>query len=204
MISRLLFPSGCVHPLYTRHITWSFVSSALVSIETVVSTHNMLSAINGGSETLRTVNYIGKDIIGQLGGLWFMSKMSSEADKHPKRFLLYSNLIQQSAYVTICFTPIAPDYFLPVAGVANLMLNIAFTGFGAINAKCIQKLTKDHVGETYAKITILNTMGSSLGLVTGLGVMSLTADNCLAHVAIVATVGSMRVYSFNKATEGLI
>jgi predicted membrane-bound spermidine synthase len=151
-LRKLIFPSGTVHPLYAQYVGWSCISNALISVETAVATHNMLDAMSSGSDTLRTVNYIGKDVIGQLGGLWFMSKMSYKADKYPKRFLLYSNLIQQMAYMGICATPLAPDYFLPI----------------------------------------------------GLGLTTLGADNGLFHLAVVSITGSLRIYSFNRATRGLL
>lgn len=203
-LRKLIFPSGTVHPLYAQYVGWSCISNALISVETAVATHNMLDAMSSGSDTLRTVNYIGKDVIGQLGGLWFMSKMSYKADKYPKRFLLYSNLVQQMAYMGICATPLAPDYFLPIAGASNLLLNLSFTGFGAINAKCIQGLSASNIGEAYAKISVVNTLGSSLGLLAGLGLTTLGADNGLFHLAVVSITGSLRIYSFNRATRGLL
>jgi len=203
-LRKLVFPSGVVHPLYAQYVGWSFLSNALVSVETAVATHNMLHAMSSGSDALRTVNYVGKDVIGQLGGLWFMSRMSYKADKHPKRFLLYSNVIQQVAYMGVCATPMAPDYFLPIAGASNLLLNIAFTGFGAINAKCIQKLSASNIGEAYAKISVVNTLGSSLGLLAGLGLMTLVADSGLFHLVIVSISGSLRVYSFSRAIRNLL
>ena len=47
----------------------------------------------------------------------------------------------------------------------NILSNLSSTGFGAVNAKCISKLAIDNnIMELYSKITIVNTIGSSIGL----------------------------------------
>jgi hypothetical protein len=52
---------------------------------------------------MRTFNYIGKDIIGQMGGLMYMSKMGDKADKEPVKFLQYSNGIEQVGLLRYMF-----------------------------------------------------------------------------------------------------
>jgi hypothetical protein len=200
----LIFPSGKCHQKYTQYVGWSFCSTVLVSAESVLSTHSMLTAIDTGSESIRTANYIGKDIIGQIGSLWYMSKMGEKADKSPKKFLMYSNIIQQISYGATCVTPLVPSYFLPIAGVSNILANISYTGFGAINAKCIQQLAiDDNIGEIYAKICVINTIGSSIGLVCGLCITSCVLDHS-TRLLFLPALGILRVYTYNKAIEGLI
>ena len=100
----LFFPTGKIHVKYTSYVGWSFVSNVLVSAESAMATHSMLHSIGGDVETIRTANYIGKDIIGQLGCLAYIAKTGKEADKDPLRFLLYSNNSQQFAYMSFCAT----------------------------------------------------------------------------------------------------
>jgi hypothetical protein len=201
----LIFPSGKCHKSYGKFVSWSFLSNILVSAESVLSTHAMLNAISSeNTETVRTVNYIGKDIIGQLGSLGYMAKMANKADKSPKKFLRHSTIIQQTSFLTMCLTPFCPSYFLYVAGTANAASNIAFTGFGAINAKCIQKLAiDDNIGELYAKITVLNTIGSSVGLILGLGLIQVIKEPSMTFLFI-PVVGGLRYFTFKKAVEDLL
>ena len=91
-IRALFFPTGNVHVKYTQYVGWSFISNVLVSVESAMATHSILNAINTDAETIRTVNYIGKDIIGQLGCLAYITKTGKEADNKPRKFLLYSNI----------------------------------------------------------------------------------------------------------------
>ena len=200
----IFFPSGNVHPKYTQYVGWSFVSNVLVSMESAMSTHSMLNAIGTDVETIRTVNYIGKDIIGQIGCLAYISKTGEKADKEPRQFLSYSNILQQVSYVSICATPMLPEYFLPVAGFSNILSNISFIGFGAINAKCIQKLANnENIGEIYAKVSIFNTIGSSVGLFIGLGIITAVPDH-YTRICFIPFIACGRILAFNRAVKGLI
>ncbi len=85
-VRSLIFPTGKVHPKFSQYVGWSFISNILVSAESAMSTHSILNAIGTCSET---ANYIGKDIIGQFGGLLYMAKMGKQADKQTVNFLFY-------------------------------------------------------------------------------------------------------------------
>lgn len=202
VLKKLFTPSGKYNIKYNNYLIWSSFSTMIISIETAMSTNNMLNALDLGEEN-KAFNYIGKDIIGQLGGLVYMSKMSEKADKNPKKFLLYSNIIQQSSYLLMCSTSIVdPGYFLYIAGIANVFSNISFTGYGSVNAKCIQKLSSDNMGEMYAKITTVNTLTSSLGLGIGIGLCNYTDE--YSRMFLIPFLGFLRVYSYNKAIKGII
>jgi hypothetical protein len=152
----------------------------------------------------RTINYIGKDVIGQLGALAYISKMSEKADKKPGDFLIYSNIVQQTSFILMSTTPLmAPGLFLPIAGVSNLMSNVSFTGYGAMNAKCIQVMADNNVGEIYSKITTVNTMASSLGLTIGITICMFVPEHEY-RTAIIPFIGMARVYTFNKAIEDIV
>ena len=206
-LKRIISPTaGKVHPKYYQYVAWSFASNVLSSAESAMSTHSMLQAVNESeSDISRTINYVGKDIIGQLGGLAYMAKIGREADKHPRKFLLYSNIFQQVAFCSICITPYCSEYFLPIAGLSNIMFNLSFTGFGAINAKCIGELSheKQNIGEIYAKVSVLNTFGSSIGLLVGLGIDTICPDPEL-RLGFIPILACGRIYCFDRAVRSLI
>ena len=199
-----MLPVGKQHQLYMKYIKWSFLSNIFVSTQTAIVTDNMLYAINYDSASIRSINYIGKDIIGQIGSLLFLSKIGNQPDKNPKSFLLYSNIVQQSSLICVSLTPLFPVYFLPIAGLSNILSTLSFTGFGAINAKCIGKLsTGGNIGELYSKITIINTIGSSIGLLLGLGINIMIPDH-QERALLIPLIGLMKVYTYNKAIENLL
>lgn len=206
MFRSLVFPKGNVHKNYLSYVGWSFLSNIIVSVESVLSTHSMLSVIGQASnDILITTNYIGKDLVGQMGSLWYMNKMGQKADKEPSKFIKYSMAFQQSSILVECATPLLPSYlFIPIAGCANIGKNISFTCFGAINARVIQKLAmEDNIGEIYAKVSVLNTLGSSIGMGLGLLLASLIPDHTL-RLGLFPILAGLRMYSYNKSVEGLL
>lgn len=205
VFKRIFFPEGNYNKkLYKKYITYSFISNIFVGMESSIATHNMLNTININNDVTRTFNYIGKDVIGQMGGMLYMARLSKNADKKPKKFLLFSNIIQQLSFVMICFTPITPEYFLPIAGAANILTNLSFVGIGAINAKCICNLSEDNnVGELYAKISMVNMLSSSTGLMSGLYIISALPDY-ISKISILPILAILRIYTFNKAVEDII
>lgn len=199
----LIYPIGRVHPHYNTFVKWSLISNICISAESVLSTHSMLSALNINNNSMNmSYNYVGKDIIGQIGGMIYINKFAKQADQDPKRFIKYSMIIQQTSTLLECATPILPlSLFLPFGSMANIGKNISFAGFGAINAKIIQKLAVDNnIGEIYAKLTVINTFGSTLGMSLGLLIASIFPDHG-TRLIITSLFGIIRYYSYFKATN---
>jgi len=208
----IYLPSGEYNLLYGNYAKWSFISNVVLSMESAMATHSMLHAVSADFEPIKTYNYIAKDIVGQIGGLGYMAKMGKKIDKNPIKFLSYSNIMQQTALWSLCITPILDNYFLYIAGISSILLNISFTGFGALNAKCIQQLSRkdvdgnvgdNNVGEIYAKIAALNTFGSSIGLLFGIGIVTFF-PNHETRMFFLPVLSFIRIYSFGKAIKGLI
>jgi hypothetical protein len=205
-IKNIVYPHGKVNKNYSRYVGWSCFSNFITSIESVLSTHSMLSVSgHASSELTLSVNYIGKDIIGQIGGLYYMNIMGQKADKDPSKFIKYSMAFQQSAIFIECATPLLPvSIFIPVAGLANIGKNIAFTGIGAVNAKIITKLAEeDNIGEIYAKISVLNTVGSTIGMGVGL-IIAVNLPDHTMRLCLMPFFSVIRIYSYNKAIKELI
>lgn len=160
-------------PAFQRFSRWMFVSTCLASCQNVLSTDAMLTLLSVMNEQ-RTLNYIGKDVVGQLSSLAVMMGFTKHIDANPRRFMGQSLLLHQTSMTILLVSPTVPAYFLPLAGFGNMLSNVAFMGFGSINAKCIQALATDNnVGELYAKLTITQTLASSLGLTAGVALSTL-------------------------------
>jgi hypothetical protein len=206
VFEKILLPSGGkLSPHYMKYMKWSFVSTTLVSIQTAMSTHSMLDVVGDSScESYRTINYIGKDVIGQVSSLAYMSYMGEKSDKNSDNFMLFSNITQQLSFIAMSLTPmVSNSLFLPVAGTSNLLSNISFTGYGAINAKCIQEMSDDNTGELYMKITTVNTLASSIGLSIGIAFTFAVPEHEI-RACLMPVIGAIRVYAYNKAIEDLI
>ena len=201
----LLPSSGKLSPHYMKYMKWSFVSNVLVSIQTAMSTHSMLDVVGDPScESYRTINYIGKDVIGQVSSLAYMTYMSDKSDKKSGKFMLFSNVTQQLSFIMMAATPlVGHSLFLPMAGASNLLSNVSFTGYGAINAKCIQEMSDGNTGEIYTKITTVNTLASSIGLSVGIALTFAIPDH-ETRIGLMPVIGAARIYTFNKAIEDMI
>lgn len=206
IIKKLLLPSGKYSGNYVKYLKWSFLSNVIVSMQSAMSTHSMLDVLTddmGGG--YKTINYVGKDIIGQVGALCYISNMGEKSDKEPEKFLLYSNVIQQTSFLMVSCTPLlSSTVFLPIAGLSNVFSNISFTGYGAVNAKCIQSISEDNnIGEIYSKLTAVNTTASSIGLSLGVGLCIFIPDH-ESRLVLLPILGVLRIYTYNKAIENII
>jgi hypothetical protein len=209
MLSKFLLkhihPRGEVHKQYTNYLKWSFLSNIVIGVESTICTHSVLSSINcADTATVVSTNYIGRNIIGQLGSLAFLSKVA-HVDKNPYKISKYLIGFQQVSAFLECITPIVSlKYFVLLGGGANILRNISFTGFGAINAKVIRKLAKEQtVGEIYVKLTVFNTIGTSIGMVLGLLITNYIPNHS-ARLLLIPIITFLRMYTFNKSIEGLI
>jgi hypothetical protein len=178
-----------------------FASTVLSSCQSVLSTEAMLTVL-GSSEAQRAMNYIGKDILGQLGGLLVMTGLSKTVDSNPQRVIKLAHVLQQTSMGMLLLSPLCPSYFLPIAGLANVCSNLSFMSFGGINAKCIQSVSTDHnVGELYTKLAINQTLASTLGLTLGMG---LTWGVDLPAEVLFSVLGIGRVVSYQKAVYKIL
>jgi hypothetical protein len=196
---------GHRHPLHKQYLGWSIVSNSLASMQYVMSTHSMLSVLGDtSSQVAFSASYVGKDIFGQLGGVIYMNRVGKKADDDPGKFVNKALMIQQCAMAVECITPMLPlSCFVPVAGLANISQNVASTSIGAINAKIIQRLAPENVGEMYAKISMLNTLGSTIGMTLGLGLVYIVPCH-ESRLVFVPFLAAARVYTYKRAIKGLV
>jgi hypothetical protein len=192
---------------FRQFACWSFATNVFASIESIMSSHSMLNVVaKADTEVLMTVNYMAKDILGQLGGIIYISKMGSAFDKYPRTIANHAMTAQQTAIVIECLTPLLPlTYFIPVAGVANMVKNISFTGFGGVNTKILSQLANKDlgIGELYSKLTIVNTVASTIGMICGLGLIAKVPDDTVRMSLMPFIIGA-RIFTFNRAIKGLI
>lgn len=207
-LSLFLIPKSIVkpHPKYISYIGWSFLSNITVSIENVISTHSILASIGTCDiESNITAHYITKNIIGQLGSLPFINIYSKLADKNPKKFGNISMFFQQISPYLECATPfISLNGFIYIAGSANMFRNISFTGFAAINTKVIEKLnTGDNIAEIYSKFCIINSIGSTIGMIIGILITKWIPDHYTRY-CLIPFLTMIRMYTFKKSIEGIL
>jgi hypothetical protein len=187
---------------FQRFSKWMFVSTVFGSCQHVLSTDAMLTMLALMNEE-RTLNFIGKDIVGQLSSLAVMMGLTKHIDSDPRKFMFQSQFLYQTSMSLMLLAPACSTYFLPIAGLGNMLGNVAFMGFGGINAKCIQALATDNnVGELYSKLTITQTLASSIGM--SLGVALSTAPSVPGSELWFVALGVGNVFCYYKAVTNVI
>jgi hypothetical protein len=208
-LRKIFYPSGKYNELlYGQYIKWSFLSNIISSTEDSISTHCLLSTLGTvNNDIVVSYNYIGKNLIGQIGGLLFVSKFSNTIDKEQKKHFYTSIGLNQFSVYIDCFMPFFKfnsNIFLLLAGGSNIMKNISWIGYGAVNASIIQKLSIDNnISEIYSKISIVNTLASSIGMVCGLSIVYYIPCH-QTRLSILPILTLIRFYTIRKSTSGLI
>lgn len=206
MFKNFLKPIGKVNNKYNQFIKWSFISNIVSTIEDSLGTHSMLSSLGSvNNDIIVSYNYIGKNMIGQLGGLFFVLKIGNKIDKEPKKYLIKSVILNQVSIYLDCLIPLFhSNVFLIVAGCSNIFKNIAWVGYGAVNTRIIQKLAEeDNISEIYTKISFVNTLASSVGMLIGLTI----AYKIPCHhtrLCILPFLTCIRIYTYNKAIQNIL
>ena len=84
-----------------QYLKWTAINSFSTSVSSVISTNSMLSSITSEGpsySSIITANYIGKDIIGQLGGLMYAWKTGKTADTQPLKYITKGVFILQASF----------------------------------------------------------------------------------------------------------
>lgn len=153
-----------------------------------------------------SINYIGKDMLGQIGSLLIINKVGKYIDRDPKKFLSVCMMIQQCSVFVECATPLFPlEYFIYIAALSNVGKCISFTGFGGINVKAINKLavSGDNTGEIYSKLTMINTVTTSIGMGCGLLLTTYIPDHYM-RLKLLPFLGFLRYYSMKMSLKGIL
>ena len=133
-----------ISPRYPTFIKWSALGNCVLSVESILSTHCLLNNItqHHGNAFSVSLNYLTKDIGGQLGGLYVVHKTSMHIDKQPRKYMWWANILFQGAVImdhTVVMLP--ATYFIPLTICSTIGKNIAFIYYGSLNAKCMQQLS---------------------------------------------------------------
>jgi hypothetical protein len=202
-----------INPKIHDYATWSILHTFVNSVDSIISTNSFLSKISINTMTqsqsqsfLFTYNYFMKDIFGQLGGLFIIHKTSKFADKYPLHYGMYSNVVFQFAVLLECSLLFIPfKYFIFITIGTTILKNIAFINFSAINVKCIQCIVEENsqfgIASIYSHISIINTIFSSMGMMTGL-ILLYYFPNTIFYILPITSM--IRFYSYNKMIKTVL
>ncbi len=193
-------------PVVRKYLTWMAINSWATSTSNVLSTNSMLSSIVGTSPSftsLVTTTYIGKDILGQLGGLVYAWKTGKKADTQPLKYITKGATIQQFSFYLENASVFIPDknLVLPFLGFSSTLKNVSFISLGAVNANNIQKLAPENIGEFYSKVASINTLSSTVGLLSGIAILHFIPSYTVRTMTIMPILSLVSILSLRKATK---
>jgi len=187
----------------SKYITWMAINSWATSVSSVISTNTMLGSIMStpSYSNIIATNYIGKDIIGQLGGMLYVYKTSKKADKEPKKYVSKGVILQQSAIFLenfSCFIK-SNNYILPFLGTCSILKNISFISIGAVNATNMRKIANENIGEFYSQVACINTLSSTLGMLSGICIIHFIPSYNIRTFIILPILSCISYYSLQKS-----
>lgn len=178
------------------------------SVSSVISTNSMLNSIVGTTPTYTSViatTYIGKDIIGQLGGLSYAWKTGKKADEQPTKYITKGGIIQQASFylenASVLIPQSGANFVLPFLGLSSTLKNVSFIAIGAVNANNLQKLSSGNIGAFYSKVASLNTLASTFGMITGIAILHFIPSYEVRTFLILPILSGISIYSLRKATK---
>jgi hypothetical protein len=171
-----LLPKGfpdSVHPNYLTYVKWQTLQYIAGSMSGVLSMQALLYAVGLGSGSIplaAALNWIIKDGLGQLGGVIFASKVSTNFDANPKKWRFRGELALVVSTLVEIMTPLFPKLFIPMASIANIGKNVSWLAASATRASINLSFTrKDNLADITAKSGSQTIAGCLLG--TGLGII---------------------------------
>ncbi len=167
---------------YVRYAAGTGLGTMLSSAGGVLSLQSLLVAIGMGAGAIplaATLNWIIKDGLGQLGGVLFASAVNNKFDAEPKRWrFIASTALEFSSFLEL-LTPLAPQYFLPIAAVANIGKNVSCLAASASRAAIHQSFA---VSENLADVTAKAGSQTILCSTMGTGMLTIALPICICRV----------------------
>jgi hypothetical protein len=162
-----------------QYLGWNFLAILTSSATGVLASHQLLSHIDliNSDGFAITYNYIGRDVVGQLGGLLFVTKWAPNLTINPMRSgVKFSALTSLSLLLEIGIT-ILPYTSQSLIGLSlcNIGKNLGWIGMSGVNIKCLQTFDDEKIqlSQLYTQFNVTMTLASTIGMGVGLGLSKL-------------------------------
>lgn len=174
------FPSADqVTPDYWEYIKWRGWHRLFSSMSSIFSTQSLLLAVGvGARNTLPAaagINWVLKDGLGRLGRLTVATKFGESFDADLKRFRFASSFIYAGALLIENLTPYVPQYFLPMAAIANVGKSVGLTTYISTQPAFYKSFARaeniaDISAKSQAQQMAIDTLGLALAVSLNLSV----------------------------------
>jgi hypothetical protein len=171
-VVRTFLPKGypkSVNQGYSKFVQGQILGGVFSSAGGVLSMQALLYAVGLGAGSIPlagALNWVIKDGLGQLGGVLCSSLVNNKFDAHPKRWRFAANLIMDSSSFIELLSPLAPQYFIAIASLANIGKNISCLAASASRAAIHHSFA---ISENLADVTAKSGSQSILASTIGTG-----------------------------------
>lgn len=181
-----------------RYALYSLTSNIVSGFETSVSTAYLFEAMEVNPNVSIASSYLLRDVISNVSSLYVLNAWSKNVDRDYAVSLRRSQMFGQLSIISdVISLYIDPSFIVPITGVANVGRSVSWVTIGALNARIIQQLSANNIGEMYSKLSIVNTLGQSLGTILGLGFMYILPSKH-AQFLILPFTGILRYVLYKK------
>ncbi|XP_024523497.1 protein root UVB sensitive 6-like isoform X1 [Selaginella moellendorffii] len=165
------FPDS-VLPCYTPYMQWRCLQYFFGGAMGVFTTRSLLHALgvrNGASSSAIAVNWVVKDGAGRIGKMIF-ARHGKKFDCHLKQIRFAGDVLMQLAAALELATSATPQFFLPLACIANIGKNVAAVASTSTRAPIYKAFARrENIGDITAKGECIGNIADLLG--TGMGIL---------------------------------
>ncbi|KAH9573573.1 hypothetical protein CY35_01G008100 [Sphagnum magellanicum] len=197
------FPLGYPHSVAEGYLVYSeyraiqhFASAALH----VLSTQSLLFAagLRPTPAQATIVSWVLKDGMQHIGKL-VCSSMGARMDSEPKRWRIFADVMYDIGASLEVVSPLCPQHFLPVAGIANLAKGMALVSARATRLPVYSAFAKeDNLSDLYAKGEAISTLSNVLGLGLGIYLASNIAASIQGKLVLAPVLSAVHLYSVTQ------
>jgi hypothetical protein len=204
-------PKGYPHSVsagYGRYATGHFISSIFSSAGGVLSMQALLNGVGLGAGAIpmaAALNWVIKDGLGQLGGVIFASLVNNKFDADPKKWRLIASVSMELSSLLEFMTPLCPQYFLPIASVANVGKNISFLAASASRAAIHNSFAaNENLADVTGKAGSQSIFASTIGTGLGIGIASALGHHYESSLVAFVLCSSMGLLSLQWSLRGVV
>lgn len=166
-------------PFHFWQASETFASSAV----TVLCNQAMLQAIGVGADGdsasgsiggAVAISWMAKDLLGEVGKLFFTERYSHTFDTRPKFWKLIGEVLASSASVLMLATAVAPSqYFLLLASVGNLSRALYYLTWSSVHVWFTRHFAQqNNISDLSAKSDSQMSVATVSGMLAGVGLLS--------------------------------
>ncbi|CAM6090678.1 unnamed protein product [Calypogeia fissa] len=179
--------------VYSQYRAVQHCASAILS---VLSTQSLLFAagLRPTPAQATIVSWVLKDGMQHLGKL-FCSSLGAQMDSEPKRWRIFADAMYDIGAGLEVISPLCPQHFLSVAGLANMAKGMALVSARATRLPVYSSFAQEgNLSDLYAKGEAISTLSNVLGLGLGIQLASTVCATIQGKLLITPILSAIHLY----------